>query len=85
MSTTITVFRAISNINFSRKGEITVVISEVNKSRLSFKELQESDKKKINKLIDKMSIKDIVKKVSQDREIPKKIIYNYCLNVKNEN
>ena len=56
-----------------------------NKSRLSFKELQESDKKKINKLIDKMSIKDIVKKVSQDREIPKKIIYNYCLNFKNEN
>ncbi len=77
--------KELSNINFSRKGEITVVISEVNKSRLSFKELQESDKKKINKLIDKMSIKDIVKKVSQDREIPKKLIYNYCLNIKNEN
>ena len=77
--------KELSNVNFSRKGEITVVISEVNKSRLSFKELQESDKKKINKLIDKMSIKDIVKKVSQDREIPKKLIYNYCLNIKNEN
>ena len=75
----------LSNVNFSRKGEITVVISEVNKSRLSFKELQESDKKKINKLINKMSIKDIVKKVSQDREIPKKLIYNYCLSLKNEN
>ena len=77
--------KELSNVNFSRKGEITVVISEVNKSRLSFKELQESDKKKINKLIDKMSIKDIVKKVSQDREIPKKLIYNYCLSLKNEN
>ena len=77
--------KELSNVNFSRKGEITVVISEVNKSRLSFKELQESDKKKINKLINKMSIKDIVKKVSKDREIPKKIIYNYCLNLKNEN
>ena len=32
-----------------------------------------------------MSIKDIVKKVSQDREIPKKLIYNYCLSFKNEN
>ena len=76
--------KELSNVNFSRKGEITVVISEVNKSRLSFKELQESDKKKINKLINKMSIKDIVKKVSQDREIPKKLIYNYCLSLKNE-
>ena len=77
--------KELSNVNFSRKGEITVVISEVNKSRLSFKELQESYKKKINKLINKMSIKDIVKKVSQDREIPKKLIYNYCLSLKNEN
>ena len=77
--------KELSNVNFSRKGEITVVISEVNKSRLSFKELQESDKKKINKLINKMSIKDIVKKVSEDREIPKKLIYNYSLSLKNEN
>ena len=75
----------LSNINFSRKGEITVVISETKKEKLSFKELEESDKKKINKLIKKMSIKDIVKKVSEDREIPKKLIYNYCLKIKNEN
>ena len=39
--------KELSNVNFSRKGEITVVISEVNKSRLSFKELRESDKKKL--------------------------------------
>ena len=32
-----------------------------------------------------MSIKDIVMKVSQDREISKKLIYNYCLQIKNEN
>ncbi len=73
------------NINFSRKGEITVVISELKKEKLSFKELKESDKKKINQLIKKMSIKDIVKKVSEDREISKKLIYNYCLQIKNEN
>ena len=75
----------LSNVNFSRKGEITVVISEIKKEKLSFKELEESDKKKINKLIKKMSIKDIVKKVSEDREISKKLIYNYCLEIKNEN
>jgi len=77
--------KELSNLNFSRKGEITVVISETKKEKLSFKELEESDKKKINKLIKKMSIKDIVKKVSEDREISKKLIYNYCLEIKNEN
>ena len=75
----------LSDINFSRKGEITVVISEIRRDKLSFKELEESDKKKINKLIKKMSIKDIVKKVSEDREISKKLIYKYCLEIKNEN
>tara|TARA_A100001011_G_C14139553_1_gene769083 strand:+ start:56 stop:907 length:852 start_codon:yes stop_codon:yes gene_type:complete len=77
--------KKLSNINFSRKGEITVVISEIKEEKLSFKELEESDKKKINQLIKKMSIKDIIKKVSRDREIPKKLIYNYCLTIKNEN
>ena len=77
--------KELSNVNFSRKGEITVVISEAKKKILSFKELQESDKKKINKLIKKMTIKDIVLKVSKDREISKKLIYNYCLKIKNEN
>ena len=74
--------KELSNINFSRKGEVTVVISELKKEKLSFNELEESDKKKINKLIKKMSIKDIVKKVSEDREISKKLIYNYCLEIK---
>ena len=75
----------LSDVNFSRKGEITIVISEIRKEKLSFKVLEESDKKKINKLIKKMSIKDIVKKVSEDREISKKLIYKYCLEIKNEN
>ena len=76
--------KELSNINFSRKGEITVVISEIRQEKLGFKELKESDKKKINQLIKKMSIKDIVKKVSENREISKKLIYKYCLDIKNE-
>ena len=75
----------LSNLNFSRKGEITVVISEQKKENLSFKELEETDKKKIKKLIKNMSIKDIVKKVSEDRDISKKFVYKYCLEIKNEN
>ncbi len=77
--------KELANINFSRKGEITVVISEIKKKKLSFIELEESDKKKINKLIKKMSIKDIVKKVSENRVISKKLIYQYCIEKKNEN
>ena len=41
-----TPIKELSNLNFSRKGEITVVISEQKKENLSFKELEESDKKK---------------------------------------
>jgi len=80
-----TSIKELSNVNFSRKGEITVIISEPKKEKLSFNELEESDKRKINQLIKKMSIKDIVKKVSEGKEISKKLIYNYCLEKKNEN
>ena len=77
--------KELSNVNFSRKGEITVIISEPKKEKLSFNELEESDKKKIDQLIKKMSIKDVVKKISENKEISKKLIYNYCLEKKNEN
>ncbi len=77
--------KELSNINFSRKGEVTVVISEIKRENLSFNQLEESDKQKINKFIKKMSIKDIVKKISEEKKISKKIVYNYCLKKKNEN
>ena len=80
-----TSIKELSNVNFSRKGEITVIISEPKKEKISFNELEESDKRKINQLIKKMSIKDIVKKISDGKEISKKLIYNYCLEIKNEN
>ena len=32
----------------------------------------------------KMTIKDIVKEISDEKKISKKIIYNYCLKLKNE-
>ncbi len=79
-----TSIKELSNVNFSRKGEITVIISEPKKEKISFNELEESDKRKINQLIKKMSIKDIVKKISDGKEISKKLIYNYCLEKKNE-
>ena len=41
-------------------------------------------KKKIKTLIKNSSIKDIVKKINKNKNIPKKIIYDFCLTVKNE-
>ena len=65
------------------KGELTIVISEKNKKNLSIV-LNESDKKNIQMLIKKLSIKDITDLISQNSNVQKKEIYNYCLKIKNE-
>tara|TARA_B100000686_G_C16746321_1_gene949646 strand:+ start:451 stop:1302 length:852 start_codon:yes stop_codon:yes gene_type:complete len=75
--------KELSDITFLKKGEITVVISE--KEKLNFNQLEESDKKEIKKLIKKMTIKDIIKKISDNKKISKKLIYSYCIGLKNEN
>ena len=69
---------------FDPKGELTVVISEKLNEKNSSVILKESDKKNIQKMIKKLSIKDIIDLVSQNTNLPKKVIYNYCLKLKNE-
>ena len=66
------------------KGELTIVISEKLKEKNSSIILKESDKKNIQKMIKKLSIKDITDLISQNTDVPKKEIYNYCLKLKNE-
>ena len=66
------------------KGELTIVISEKVKEKNSSIILKESDKMTIQKLIKKLSIKDITDLISQNSNVPKKEIYNYCLKLKNE-
>jgi 16S rRNA (cytidine1402-2'-O)-methyltransferase len=66
------------------KGELTIVISEKIKEKNSSIMLKESDKKNIQKLIKKLSIKDITDLISQNTNVSKKDIYNYCLKLKNE-
>ena len=66
------------------KGELTIVISEKLKEKNSSLILKESDKKNIQKMIKKLSIKDISDLISQNSNVPKKEIYNYCLKLKNE-
>ena len=66
------------------KGELTLVISESAKEKKSSINLKESDKQNIEKMIKKLSIKDITNLISQNTNVPKKEIYNYCLKLKNE-
>ena len=72
----------IEKINLPYRGELTVVISE-KKITKEFKYLKESDKKLIKKMALKKSIKDI-NKILRDKKIPKKLIYDYYLIIKNE-
>ena len=69
---------------FEPKGELTIVISENYIKKNSSPALKESDKKFIQKVIKKLSIKDITDFVSKNSNVHKKEIYNYCLKMKNE-
>ena len=66
------------------KGELTVVISERKINKNISKKLTESDINIIKKMINKLSTKEITDILSQGTKIPKKEIYKYCLNLKNE-
>ncbi len=54
------------------KGEITIVISELNNKKKASNNLNESDKKKIKMLVKKLSTKEIVNLLNYEKEIPKK-------------
>jgi 16S rRNA (cytidine1402-2'-O)-methyltransferase len=66
------------------KGELTIVISEKDKIKNISLKLEESDKRIIERMIKKLSVKDITDLISKSSDVPKKEIYNYCLKLKNE-
>ena len=66
------------------KGELTVVISEKKIDKNVSQILSESDKNIINKMINKLSVKEITNFINQNRNVSKKEIYSYCLKLKND-
>ena len=66
------------------KGELTVIISEKENDKKNPQILSESDKVNIKKMMKKLSIKEVVSFVSENRKVSKKLIYNFCLKIKNE-
>ena len=74
----------IDSLNLNLKGELTLIVSEMKKNKKTSQTLGESDKKIINKMINKLTIKEIIKLINKDKKISNKDIYNYCLKLKNE-
>ena len=66
------------------KGELTVIISEKVNDKKKPQILSESDRMNIKKMMKKLSIKEVVSFVSENRNVSKKLIYNFCLKIKNE-
>jgi 16S rRNA (cytidine1402-2'-O)-methyltransferase len=66
------------------KGEITIVLSEKNIDKKTSQTLDESDKRNIEKMINKLSIKEITEIIRPNNKVSKKEIYDYCLKLKNE-
>ena len=61
----------LDQLEIKNKGEITVVISEKKTTKKISSLLSESDKIKINKLINKLTVKEIVNIFSSDNKIQK--------------
>ena len=66
------------------KGEITVIISDVDETKKNKETLEESVKIKIKNLMNKLTIKDIVSIIGSEKNISKSAIYKHCLKLKNE-
>ena len=64
------------------KGELTVVLSGKMKDKNAKKEINESIKIEIKKMLKKYSHKDVVEFISKKENLPKKLVYNFCLKLK---
>ena len=74
---------SIKSLPENLRGELTVILSEkINKKNIKI-EINESIKIEIKKMLKKYSHKDVVEYISKKENLSKKIIYNYCLKIKN--
>ena len=73
---------SITNFSADLKGEVTVVLSEKQTENNIKEEINESVKIEIKKMLKKYSHKDVVEYISKKEDLPKRLIYNFCLKVK---
>jgi 16S rRNA (cytidine1402-2'-O)-methyltransferase len=70
---------SIKSLSENLKGELTVVLSEKIKDKNIKKEIHESVKMEIKKMLKKYSHKDVVEFISKKEGLQKRIVYNFCL------
>ena len=73
---------SIKDLPENLKGELTVVLSQKIKENNIRKEISESAKIEIKKMLKKYSHKDVVEFISKKENISKKMIYDFCLKFK---
>ena len=73
---------SLNNLPETLKGELTIVLSEKIKAKNIKKEINESVKIDIKKMLKKYSHKDVVEFISKKENLPKKMIYNFCLKLR---
>jgi len=72
----------IKNFPDNLKGELTIVISGKIKDNNVRKKIHESVKIEIKKMLKRYSHKDVVKFIAEKENLPKKMIYDFCLELK---
>ena len=73
---------SVERLSENLKGELTVVLSEKIEEKNTRKEINESVKIEIKKMLKKYSHKDVVEFISKKENLPKKMIYNFCLKLR---
>ena len=66
----------------SLKGELTIVLSQKIKGKKIKKEISESVKIELKKMLIKYSHKDVTDFISKRENLSKKLVYEYCLKLK---
>ena len=72
----------INTFSPSLKGELTIVVSEKINKKINEKIVHESVKIDIKNMLNKYSHKDVVEFISKKENLPKKLVYDLCLQVK---
>ena len=74
----------IKNLSENLKGELTVVLSQKVMEKNFKKEINESVRMEIKKMLKKYTHKDVVEFIAKKENLSKKIIYDYCLKLKKQ-
>ena len=74
--------KSIKYLSENLKGELTIVLSEKVGEKKVKEDIPESVKIEIKKMLKKYTHKDVVELISKKENMPKKLIYNYCLKLK---